>query len=343
MYGTPVYGWKRQPRLQDDSLTPRQHEITPLDTGFSNNDQKRPRELPPFGRQGIPPRFPSRESARNPNREYPPVQPAAASRKGYGDRPVNRRIVVTVTSKGGTGKSFFLINLADWLAEKQARFTCFDTDWSSGTLTRFLPDSRFLPTGEEGGLEEVFNALEDSDIALLDGSPAAIPEIVEWVENLNTTGDRAIADVAVTFVCMVEEDKDTVFQAGELFRRLGNTVDWLVVRSLKTGQATEIYDGSKARQELLRLGGGEMTVARLPWNLLSVMQRTSLSLAGMAQNKSLSLLERHRLKSYQERLSEQFLAVESVLLTRPGARAGSGARRDQTKGTSGPRIAPEDV
>ncbi|MFZ4779830.1 MAG: hypothetical protein ACOYM3_31105, partial [Terrimicrobiaceae bacterium] len=143
--------------------------------------------------------------------------------------------------------------------------------------------------------------------------------------------------------CLVEEDKDTVFQAGELCRRLGASVDWLVVRSLKTSPATEIYDNSKTRQELLRLGAGEITIARLPWNLLSIMQRTSKSLSGLMQDKSLSLLERHRLRSYQERLFEQFAAMEAVLLPRVNPHAGAGTHAGAGKGSVRPRIAPEEV
>jgi len=120
-------------------------------------------------------------------------------------------------------------------------------------------------------------------------------------------------------------------------------VDWLIVRSLKTSPATEIYDNSKTRQELLRLGAGEITIARLPWNLLSIMQRTSKSLSGLLQDKSLSLLERHRLRSYQERLFEQFAAMESVLLPRVNPHAGTGAQAGAGKGSARPRIAPEEV
>lgn len=156
-------------------------------------------------------------------------------------------------------------------------------------------------------------------------------------------GDSAGAEVGVTFVCLVEEDKDTVFQASELCRRLGASVDWLVVRNLKTSPVTEIYDKSKTRQELLRLGAGEITIPRLPWNLLSSMQRTSKSLSGLMQDKTLSLMERHRMRSYQERLFEQFAAMESVLLPRVNAH-GPGSKSNSTgKGSPRPRIAPEEV
>ena len=292
---------------------------------------------PPLGR------FASRESVRTQQGTYAPVLPSSTARTAFTERPVSRRVIVAATPKGGVGKSFFLINLADWLAEKNLSAVAFDTDWSSGTLTRFQPETRFLTTTDGEGFQEILDAMDEADLILVDGSHASIPEIVDWIGNNGLAGDKSLGEVGVTFVCFVEEDKDTVFQAGELCRRLGASVDWLVVRSLKTSPATEIYDNSKTRQELLRLGAGEITIARLPWNLLSIMQRTSKSLSGLLQDKSLSLLERHRLRSYQERLFEQFAAMESVLLPRVNPHVGAGSQAGGGKGSVRPRIAPEEV
>ena len=291
----------------------------------------------PFGR------FASRESARSQQGDYPPILPSSSARAAFSKHPVSRRLIIAATPKGGVGKSFFLINLADWLAEKNLRAMAFDTDWSSATLTRFQPETRFLSLTNGEGFQEILQGMEDADLILVDGSAASIPELVDWVGNNGATGSPSLGEVGVTFVCFVEEDKDTVFQAGELCRRLGASVDWLIVRSLKTSPATEIYDNSKTRQELLRLGAGEITVARLPWNLLSIMQRTSKSLSGLLLDKSLSLLERHRLRSYQERLFEQFTAMESVLLPRLNPHAGAGSLSGDEKGSVRPRIAPEEV
>lgn len=311
-----------------------------MDSGFSMNDPIRPR-----GSRGggmLPRSAPREVSTRPQPSDYPPVMPTAGA-KGFGGRNAGRRILITTTPKGGVGKTFFLINLADWLAEKNVRSLSFDTDWASGTLTRFQPESRFVTASEGDGLQEILVALDEVDLVLVDGSAAAIPEILEWVEASHLSGDGGGNGIGVTLAVMLEEDKDTVFQAGELCRRFGANVDWLAVRMLKTGPATEIYDNSKTRQELLRLGAGEMTVARLPWNLLSIMQRTSKSLSGLMQDKSLSLLERHRLRSYQERLFEQFTAMESIILPRLNPRLGAGGNQPGGSGSIRPRIAPEEV
>ena len=76
-------------------------------------------------------RFASRESARSQQGDYPPVLPSSTARNAFTERPVSRRIIIAATPKGGVGKSFFLINLADWLVEKNLSAQCFDTDWFS--------------------------------------------------------------------------------------------------------------------------------------------------------------------------------------------------------------------
>ncbi len=311
-----------------------------IDAEFSMSD---PLRSGGFRSPGSPARLGTREAARSQQGTYPPVLPSTSARAAFTERPVSRRVIVAATPKGGVGKSFFLINLCDWLAEKSVRFVAFDTDWSSGTLTRFQPETRFLTATDGEGFQEILDVLEETELVLIDGSSSAIPELVDWIGNNGFGGNKALGEIGVTFVCLAEEDKDTVFQAGELCRRLGASVDWLVVRTLKTSPATEIYDNSKTRQELLRLGAGEITIARLPWNLLSIMQRTSKSLSGLLQDKSLSLLERHRLRSYQERLFEQFVAMESVLLPRMNPQSSMGTHTGPGKGSVRPRIAPEEV
>ena len=91
----------------------------------------------------------------------------------------------------------------------------------------------------------------------------------------------------ITMIIMIEEDKDTVFQAGEIVRRLGDRVDWLVVKNHKTCSTSEIYDNSKARQELQKLGAVEITMERVPWSLLATIQKTSRSLSSLVLDESL--------------------------------------------------------
>lgn len=254
---------------------------------------------------------------------------------------ITRRLLISATCKGGVGRSFFLVNLADWLNELEQSFLFLDSDACNGTLTRFYPESRYVDLDDpEAGAREVLAALEESELVAWDALGGRMRELPNRLESL--VAETENAPIRITVILMVEEDKDAVFQAGEMARQLGDRVDWLVVKNLKTCSTTEIYDNSKARQELLRLEATEITMERVPWSLLATIQRTSCSLSSLVLDESLPFLERQRLRTFQRRLFEQLETARRILLPLRTQTAAE-RRPEQTPSASRPRVAPEEV
>lgn len=252
-----------------------------------------------------------------------------------------RRLLVSATCKGGVGKSFFLINLADWFAELEQSCVFFDSDACNGTLTRFLSDSRFLDLSRpEDGERDLFETLEEGEIVAWDALGPFQQYLPDWFDQMLA---RHEGDHRVTIILMIEEDKDTVFQAGEMARRLGDRVDWLVVRNHKTCSTSEIYDNSKARQELQKLGVVEITMERVPWSLLATIQKTSRSLSSLVLDESLPFLERQRLRTFQRRFFEQLENARHLLLPKRVALAHVDPTPARVMSPGRPRIAPEEV
>lgn len=257
---------------------------------------------------------------------------------------VTRRLLISATSKGGVGRSFFLINLADWYVELDQSYLYFDSDVSNGTLTRFLPDSKFLGFGENDPAQEIHAALGDSEVVGWDALGATNAYLPDWLDTSFLKEGEPNDTFRTTVILMIEEDKDTVFQAGETARRLGDRVDWLVVKNLKTCSTTEIYDNSKARQELQRLGAVEITMERVPWSLLATIQRTSRTLSSLVLDETLPFLERQRLRTFQRRFFEQLEAARHLLLpTRIAEAAPAPAPESRPLAPHRPRVAPEEV
>ncbi len=257
---------------------------------------------------------------------------------------LTRRFLISATCKGGVGKSFFLVNLADWYVELDQSFVFFDSDACNGTLSRFFPDSQFLDLEqEEEGTQKLADTLENSEVVAWDAVGSFPRYLPEWLAQSPFCQAEAHSHFRPTVILMIEEDKDTVFQAGETARLLGDKVDWLVVKNLKTCSTTEIYDNSKARQELQRLGALEITMERVPWSLLATIQRTSRTLSSLVLDESLPFLERQRLRTFQRRFFEQLETARHLLLptrapevveTRPEVRPATQNRL---------RVAPEEV
>ncbi len=254
----------------------------------------------------------------------------------------HKRLLVSVTSKGGVGKSFFFINLADWYQELNQSFVYFDSDFCNGTLTRFFPDSRFLnPQEPESVAKDLFEAIGQNEVIGWDALAPMHHYLPEWVEQMLLKEERT--DYRITLVLMVEEDKDTVFQAGEMARRFKDKVDWVVVRNLKTCSTTEIYDNSKARQELQRLGAVEITMERVPWSLLATIQKTSRTLSSLVQDETLPFLERQRLRTFQRRFFEQLESARALLLPIRAVVPEVVPIPERNVGALRPRVAPDDV
>jgi len=221
--------------------------------------------------------------------------------------------VICATRKGGVGKSFFLASLTDWYREKDIPFIAIDSDWCNGSLTRFVPESLFLDVAGGNTLEEINAALGECPVGLMDGLGPLHGYLFDWLQD-NNFFQGFQEPVQLTYVLIVEEDKDSVFQAAEAVAALGDTGQWLVVRNLKTCPTTEIYNSSDARQELLRHGAVEIQMDRVPWNLLLHIQRSGKTIGSLVDDTSLAFLERQRMRSYLAKFYEQVDTAQHLLL-----------------------------
>lgn len=255
----------------------------------------------------------------------------------------NKRLIITGTNKGGTGKTFFLLQLWDWFAARRTRVAALDCDWHNATLTRFVPESVFLELAQSDAAETMREVMASSDVILMDGPGAQYPHFWEWMTDCGLFDPGGgHNNVSVTVVLTIEEDKDTVFQAAQVSEAMGSSVQWLVVQNLKTSQSTSIYEASATREQLLKLGAEHIVLDRLPWTALGRMQKSSVTLSGLLEVDTITPLERERLKSYQQRLFQELDRVEKILLPEPGG----GYQTNKgliSRGRLHPRIAPEEV
>ncbi len=249
---------------------------------------------------------------------HSPEPAAPVPPESFGYRPLGtKRLIVPATSKGGVGKSYLTLNLCEWLRAQELPFVAFDPDWCNSTLTRFYPEAEFIDISETVHLDNVIRAFERTDLVLTDGVGSLQSKFIDWLEETRVFDMREELSLDITMLLIIEEDKETVFQAGQAVERVGDRANWLVVRNLKTSPVTEIYDNSNARKSLLELGAKEITIERLPWNLNSMIQKSSKSISGLVEDESIFFLERQRLRSYQQRLFDEFTSARDFLL--PGS------------------------
>jgi thymidine kinase len=226
-----------------------------------------------------------------------------------------KRLILVAMDKGGVGKSFFTILLTQWLHARRHDFLAFDPDYHNSTLTRFVPESQFLDIRHSENLDRIIEVMQEHPLVLVDGVGSQQRIFLDWLEETNLLQLRHAMRLELTLVLIVEEDKDTVHQAGEAVSRIGNQVDWLVVKNQKSMTSTRIYDQSKARKELLGCGAKEMTMPKMTDHLVVLLQQHSLTIDRALEGDRLFLIDRQRLVDYRKSIFSHFEANQSILLS----------------------------
>ena len=226
----------------------------------------------------------------------------------------DKRLILTAIDKGGVGKSFFCVRLIEWLREVHRSFIAFDPDYNNSTLTRFYPEAQFLNIGHSENLDLIVEALDSTDVVLVDGVGAQQRIFMDWMEETDLLKVKASLGLSVTLVLIIEEDKDTVFQAGEVARRVGSQAEWLVVKNYKQSQSLRIYQNSRAREDLLRIGAKEIELRKLSEHMTTILQLNSWTIPQALASNTLNLLDRQRLVEYSRELNTQLFEVQSILL-----------------------------
>jgi len=225
-----------------------------------------------------------------------------------------KRLAMVAMDKGGVGKSFFTILLAQWMAAKNQKFLAFDPDYQNSTLTRYLPEAQFLDTRHSENLDRIIEVMTEAPLVIVDGVGSQQRIFLDWLEETNLLSLRHSMGLALTLILVVEEDKDTVHQAGEAVARIGQAVDWLVVKNQKNSSSFRIYDNSKARKELLACGAREITLPKLQEHLVFCLQQDSLTIAQAIAGNQLFLIDRQRLIAYQREVYRQLDEIKDILL-----------------------------
>lgn len=253
-----------------------------------------------------------------------------------------KRLILTGTNKGGTGRTFWMLQVWDWLQHKMAKVATADCDWHNASLTRFLAHSIFVDLNQSPSSELVMKCFEVSDVVLLDAPGIQHPRYWEWMFDSGLCDQMGRRGVGITVALTIEEDKDTVFQASQVLEAMGTSAEYLVVQNLKTSETTSIYDDSATRRNLLNAGAQHMVLDRLPWTALARMQQMSLTVSGLLELENTPPLERERVRNYQSRTFAEFEKVSKLLLPETATKYRPQTRNPHREVVR-PRIAPKEV
>jgi cellulose biosynthesis protein BcsQ len=239
---------------------------------------------------------------------------------------MRRQLNLVLNGKGGVGKSFFAVNLLQFLKDRGSLFIALDSDNENSTLKRFHADAAFINLAQTRSLDEMFRALERAELVVVDCRAASTDVFLKYFAAIDAASVLRLLDARLTLLMPVNHEADSLDQIQRVVERLADTARFVVIRNQVHSEAFTLYEQSAVRVKLLKkLGGKEITMPRMEEWLVEGLNRENLTISAAAKHESFYLLDRQRLVIWQKRLyAEIESAIDLLLPERPSLKPANG-------------------
>jgi hypothetical protein len=228
---------------------------------------------------------------------------------------MKRQLNLILNGKGGVGKSFFAVNLVQFLKDNAISFVACDTDNENSTLKRFHPDAGFLDLGQTRLLDEMFHSLERTELVVVDCRAASTDVFLRYFKAIDLAAVLRLLEARLTLLMPVNHEADSLDQIQRVVEDLDGKASFVVIRNQVHGESFTLYDRSAVRVRLLKtLGGKEITMTRMEEWLVEGLSRENLTVTSAAKHESFYLLDRQRLLTWQRKLYAEIESVAGLLL-----------------------------
>lgn len=232
---------------------------------------------------------------------------------------MKRQLNLILNGKGGVGKSFFAVNLVQFLKDNAVSFFACDTDNENSTLKRFHPDAGFLDINQPRLLDEMFRSLERTDLVVVDCRAASTDVFLKYFKAIDLPSVLRLLESRLTLFMPVNHEADSLDQIQRVVEELDGKASFVVIRNQVHGELFTLYDRSAVRVRLLKtLGAKEITMTRMEEWLVEGLNRENLTVTAAIKHESFYLLDRQRLLTWQRKLYSEIESLGPLLL--PGER-----------------------
>jgi len=228
---------------------------------------------------------------------------------------MTKRLDLILNGKGGVGKSFFAVNLVQYLKDKKIQFIACDCDNENSTLKRFHGEVEFLELAHPRGLDPMIRALEKFDLVVVDCRAASTEVFFNYFDEINLPETLKTLSAALTVVMPVNQEADSIDQLQRIVGKLKKTCSYVVLRNAVHNNNFVLYDQSVIHDKLQKeLGAKEITMAKLqPW-LVEELSHKNLTITAALTDGRFYLLDRQRLQTWQRKLYAEIESAAELLL-----------------------------
>ena len=229
-----------------------------------------------------------------------------------------KRLDLILNGKGGVGKSFFAVNFVQFLKDKGVAHVAIDSDNENSTLKRFHPETRFLDLENRRELDNIFTALEKSNLVVVDCRAASTELFLDYFTEVDLPTVLKALGAALTLVMPVNHELDSVDQVQRLAEQLGKSANYVIVRNAAHSDSFALFDSAEVRLRLkTALGGKEIFMSRMQDWLVEALNRENVTITEATKHAGFSLLDRQRLQTWQRKLFAEIESASSLLLPTP--------------------------
>jgi len=240
-----------------------------------------------------------------------------------------KQVNTIINGKGGVGKSFFAVNLVQYLKDHAIAHLAIDTDNENSTLKRFHPEATFLDIEDTKQIDTILASLEQTDLVVVDCRAASTDIFLDYFDELQIFDLLEGLGAGLTVVSPVNHETDSLDQIRHLADRLNDRCRYVIVKNQALTERFTIYDQSKTRTRLLEeLGAMEITMPRLYDWLVAELNVHNLTVTAGSGHSAFTLMDRQRLKNWQRIFYEELESAREFLLPRSTkARIGKGGSK----------------
>jgi hypothetical protein len=226
-----------------------------------------------------------------------------------------KRLILVLNGKGGVGKSFFAVNLVQFLKDKGIAHVAIDSDNENSTLKRFHPDAQFLDLSKRRSLDGIFTALEKADLVVMDCRAASTDLLIEFFTEIDLFAVLAELGAKLTLIMPVNHESDSVEQVQRLTDEFADKCGYVIVRNAAHSDSFTIFETCEVRALLKdKCGAREIGMSRMQDWLVEELNAENLTVTAAAKHPAFSLLDRQRLQTWQRRLYAEIESATSLLL-----------------------------
>jgi hypothetical protein len=228
------------------------------------------------------------------------------------------KIWFVIGGKGGTGKSFVISIVYQFLFAIGVVVELFDCDDETSTSSRFFPKTaKFLSIRSGTDLDQIVQlAVEGTQSVVLVDLPArAGDEFQAWFDVIPW---KELAALGVSFgaIGIVSGSKDSLESVLRWREFLSDRVDYIL--ALNRRDNLDIYFRSRAREEFISAGIPELEIPQLEAHLATELDRVSWTITHALECSEphflTQLMSKARLRHYRDRVFEELNKIKPCLV-----------------------------